>query len=281
MLRTKDFLYFYRILNWKNKISGIRPIGYTIFGYLMAGNFYFFPIFLNAIAVFLVLIFCYGINDYFDWKFQKEENFLSFKLKHKKIKETEALIYYFLPLFFLIPILYFIPKHSLIIFLIGFFLIFLYSAPPLRFKKIKFFGFILPPLAVSLLFLEGYSILGFFYRDIFLLTFLIFLFQCYLEAFHVLDDFYNEKETKKIKKLKFIEGIIKITPIFSAVFSLLFIFFNPFFLISFIASLIRFFSIKEKNLSNEIFRIRRKIFSFEWFLYEFLIYGILGILKLF
>lgn len=171
MLKPKEFLYFYRILNWKNKVSGIRPIGYTIFGYLMAGNFYFLVIFLNTIAIFSVLIFCYGINDYFDWKFQREENFLSFVIKKKKIEEKEALVYYFLPLIFLIPLFSVINKYSLIIFLIGFFLIFFYSAPPFRFKKTKFFGFILPPLAVSLLFLEGYSVLEFFLVMFFCLLF--------------------------------------------------------------------------------------------------------------
>lgn len=281
MLKPKELLYFYRILNWENKISGARPIGYLFLGYLIAGNFDFLLIFLNTFAIFGVLIFCYGMNDYFDWKIQKEKNFLSYKLKKKEITDKEALKYYFLPLAFCIPFFIIASKISLIIFLMGFLFILFYSVRPIRFKKIKFLGFIFPPLAVSLLFLEGYSILGIFNIDVYLLAILIFIFQCYLEAFHVLEDSKIKEETKKIKDVKRIEKIAKTLPFFSFILSIFFSLINPFFLITSFFSIIRFFSLRKVNIKKEINRIRRNIFLPQWSLYEFLFYGILGLLHLF
>lgn len=281
MLKPKEFLYFYRIINWENKISGVRPIGYTFFGYLMAGTFSFLPLFLNTLAIFGALIFCYGLNDYFDWKLQKEKNFLSYKLKNKELAKKEALEYYFLPLAFLVPFFFIASILSLIIFWIGFLLILFYSVKPIRFKKIKFLGFIFPPFAVSLLFLEGYSVLGVFNLNIYLLAILIFIFQCYLEAFHVLEDSKIKEETKKIKNIKNIEKIVKNLPLFSFALSISFSFINPVFLITSLFSMIRFFSLRRIDTKREINKIRRNVFLPQWSLYEFLIYGIFSLLGLF
>ncbi len=281
MMRLKELLYFYRILNWKDKISGVRPLGYTIFGYLMAGTFDFLPIFLNTLAIFGALVFCYGLNDYFDWKLQKENNFLSYKLKRKELSEKKALGYYFLPILFYIPFFIIASKTSVIIFLVGFLLILFYSLEPVRFKKRKFIGFIFPPLAVSLLFLEGYSVLGVLNLNIYLLAILIFIFQCYLEALHVLEDSYIKEETKKIRNIKNIEKLVNNLPLFSFVISLVFSFINPVFLITSFFSIIRFFFIRNIDVKKEIKKIRRDIFSLKWSLYEFLVYGIFGILHIF
>lgn len=281
MLKPKEFLYFYRIINWENKISGVRPIGYTIFGYLMAGTFSFLPLFLNTLAIFGALIFCYGLNDYFDWKLQKEKNFLSYKLKKKELTKKEALEYYFLSLFLFLPFFIITSKISLILFLAGFLLILFYSIKPIRFKKIKFLGFIFPPLAVSLLFLEGYSILGALSLNIYLLAILIFIFQCYLETLHVLEDSTIKEETKKIKNARNVEKLAKNLPLVSFAVSLFFSFINPVFLITSFFSMVRFFSIRKINAKREIIKIRRNVFSLKWSLYEFLIYSILGVLNLF
>jgi hypothetical protein len=281
MLKSRELLYFYRILNWENKISGARPIGYTIFGYLMVGSFVFLPLFLNTLAIFGALIFCYGLNDYFDWKIQKEKNFLSEKIKNKELTEKKALVLYCLPLLFFIPFFLIAPTFSLIIFGTGFLLILFYSLAPLRFKKRKILGFILPPIAALLLFLEGYSILGNFNLNIFLLAVLIFIFHCYLEALHVLEDSTVKEETKKIKNTKSVVTLIKTLLIISFVVSLVFSFFNPLFLITSFFSLVRLSTIRKINIIKKIKALRRNIFSFQWSLYEFLIYALLGMLKIF
>ena len=280
MLKPKDFLYFYRILNWENKISGVRPIGYTFFGYLMAGKFEFLPIIFNTSAIFGALTFCYSLNDYFDWKIQKERNFLAAKIQEGKISEKQALIYCFFPLIFLLPIFLINPGISLLIYLIGFSLILFYSLPPIRFKQRKFWGFIVPPLGATAIFLQGYSALSFLNLDIILLAVIIFLFQSYLETFHVFEDSLVKEEIKKIAHPKAILDLLKRLPLASLIVSLGFALLNPFFFINSFFSLIRFSAVRRFKIEN-IRKVRRNIFSLHWSLYEFGIYGILGLLHLF
>lgn len=281
MIKPKELLYFYRILNWKNKISGVRPIGYTIFGYLMARSFVFLPLFLNTIAIFGALIFCYTINDYFDWKLQKEKNFLVEKIEKKEINEKVILKYCFFPLIFLLPFLILSSNYPISFFILFafFFISVFYSIPPLRFKKRKLLGVIIPPIGAPILFLQGYFILGTFKLSILFLAFLIFLFQVYLEFLHIIDDSQQKKEIKKMS-LNFSQKALKVVPLFSLGFSLIFSLYNPIFLITAIFSIIRFLAVKKIEI-KKINQVRKNLLSPVWSLYEFLIYGILGVLHLF
>lgn len=280
MLKLKEFLYFYRVLNWENKISGVRPVGYTFFGYLMAGKFEFLPIFLNTLAILGALTLCYALNDYFDWKIQKEKNFLASQIQKGRLSEKQALIYCFLPLLFFLLLFFINLRIAILFFLIGFFIIFFYSLPPIRFKQRIFWGFIMPPLGVVALFLQGYSLLGSLNLNIFLLAVLIFLFQLYLETFHAIEDSLVKEEIKKIINPKRALNLLKRLPLTSLIISLGFVFLNPFFLISSFFSSIRFVALRKFKI-KDIEKIRRNLFSFHWSLYEFGIYGILGVLRLF
>jgi len=280
MLNPKEFLYFYRIVNWENKISGVRPIGYTFLAYLMAGRFEFLPIFLNTLAIFGALTFCYSLNDYFDWKIQKERNFLANKIQQGKLTEREALIYCFFPLIFFLSLFFVDSKVAILLFLIGFLLIVFYSFPPIRFKQRKFWGFVIPPLGVVALFLQGYSVLGTLNLNVLLLTVLIFLFQCYLETFHIIEDSLVKEEIKKISNPKRILNLLKGLPLSSLIISLGFAFFNPLFLVSSFFSSVRIAALRKFKI-EDVRKIRRNIFLPHWSLYEFGIYGILGIFHIF
>jgi len=291
MLKPKEFLYFYRILNWKNKISGIRPIGYTLFAYLMTGllhpKLFIFnsigKIFIfNLLAVFGALIFLYSVNDYFDWKLQKEENFLGLKIENKNLKEWQVLIFCFLPLLFLgflIPV----QKQSLnsiCLFIIFFIIAFFYSLPPVRLKTKKIIGIFIPSTGAALLFLQGYLIFRFITFKIIALSVILFFLQLYFEMLHILEDSFSKKEIKKMKTEDSLK-IIKTLPIFTFFLSLAFaIFISPVFLITSFFSIIRFLFLRNFTV-DKVKKARRNLFSPRWSLYEFLIYSIFGTLHLF
>jgi hypothetical protein len=281
MQKIKDFLYFYRVMNWENKISGVRPIAYTFFGYAMAGKFELMPIVLNSIAIFATLVLCYAINDFYDWKFQGERNFLASLMQQKRMSEKRALFFTFLPLIFF-PLVWLVASPlSLGFFAAQFLFILFYSAPPLRLKDKKFWGFVAPPLAVTSLFLQGFTLLGKMQTpDIIFLAVVVFLFQCYLEMLHVIDDSLVKEEIKKISDTEKAIGWLKKIPLLSGALSLVFAYFNPLFLITTFFSTIRYFFIAKFEMSD-IRRIRKNFFLPQWSAYEFLIYGALGALQIF
>lgn len=290
-MHPKDILYFYRIVNWKNKVSGLRPIGYTLFAYLMTGLlhpklFIFNSIgklfIFNIFAVFGALIFLYCMNDYFDWKIQKEENFLGFKIKNKKLKEWQVLIFCFLPLLFLgflIPV----QKQSLnsiYLFIIFFIITLFYSLPPIRLKTKKIIGIFIPSIGALLLFLQGYLIFRFITPKIIALSVILFLLQLYFEMLHILEDSFSEKESKKMNSKNGLK-IIKNLPIFTFFLSLAFaVFISPIFFITSFFSVIRFLFLKNFTV-DKAKKARRNLFSPRWSLYEFLVYGGFAIFNLF
>ncbi|MCK4527773.1 hypothetical protein KAW18_10420 [candidate division WOR-3 bacterium] len=281
-MKPKEFLYFYRVINWEKKISGVRPIGYTFLGYMMAGVFKPVPIFLNTIVISAALIFWYSINDYFDWKIQKERNYLGTKIE-EGLSEKRILFYCFLPLLFLSPLFFIINRNnisSLLLLLIILLFTTFYSSPPFRFKQNKIVGIIIPPIGASILFLQAYCLSRNPGINIILLAILICLFQLYLETLHIMNDFLYEEETKKIKDLKNVSRLLRNLPLISLVVSLGFAIINPLFLITSAFSIVRFITIRRVTLKN-IQRVRANFFSPIWSLYEFGIYGILGTLHLF
>lgn len=283
MLKIKELLYFYRILNWENKISAVRPLGYAFFGYLMAGELIFLPIFINSLAVFGLLIFGYALGDYYDFKKSEEGSFLSSKIIKGELSEKKAFIYCLAPLIFTIPFFFLgkvfpVAKLTIIIFFIGFLILASYSAPPFRIKERKLYGFFIIPLGTTLLFLGSFSLLGNFDLTTFFLIILLFIFQCYIETRHVLEDSLMKEEVKKMSQAKGIK-LLKRLPLISLIFSLGFSFYNLAFLITSFFSLIRIIALRNFKI-EDVWRIRKNLFLPHWSLYEFLIYGALGIFHL-
>ena len=284
MGKLKNILYFYRILGWEGKMTGLGSLGYTILGYSLAGKFQFLPLFLNILIVFFGILFAFSINNYYDWKIQKERNFLGEKIREGKISQRLALFFCLLPLIFGLLILAIVLKFNLISSLSAVLLIFLflltffYASPPLRLKNRKFLGFFSVPLGGFLIFLQGYFVFGKINFNFILLAILIFLFEIYLEVLHNLEDSLIKEEPKKIKTEMALK-LLKILPLTSLFVSLAFSFYNLIFLNTSFFSLLRLFSLENFKI-EKIHQIRSNFFSLPLSFYEFFIYGVFGLFHL-
>jgi hypothetical protein len=284
MLALKDLIYLYRLRPWGEKLSSFRMLGYTIFGYLMVGVINIPIILINTLAVIGVLLSGFLLNDYYDFKIQKENNFLAAKFKDGFLNDKNFFVYLIAPLFLIVPIFLigrFVEINNIFLFSVfaGLFLIIFYSVPSIRLKERKILGFLTTPLAVSFLFLQAYTIFKAPDLNIILLVVIIFLFQCYLETLHIIKDSKDSAEKMKIN-LKDVFKFLKIFPLISFFASVLFLFFNPFFIVTAIFSLIRLNEANNIKIKN-VQKIRANPFSLVLSLYEFGIYGILGALHLF
>lgn len=280
---VKEFLYFYRVVNWKDKINSIRPALYTIFGYIMAGIFMPDIIVLNTLCIAGILIFSYTINDYFDWKIHGETNFLSTQIMNEKISEKIALIYSFIPLILCIPVFFIFPPMSTIskVLLILIFLVTtFYSLPPLRLKEKDYVSFVTPPLVMTLMYLQGVTSLENLSTPVFLLGILIFIYHLYIEAIHVYADWCSEEDYKKIKDRKSLNTMLRTFPLISIILSIMFSIFNRWFLVTTFFGIVR--SIETVRITHATIKeIRKNFFSPVWSLYEFAIYGIIGMMGFF
>ncbi len=284
MLKFKELIYLYRLAPWGNKLRSFRMLGYTILGYLMSGSFNLFAILINTLAVFGVLLFGFLINDYYDYKIQKEINFIGFKIKDGSLKKREFFLYLLIPLFLVFPIFFIsrfisVSKIFLISIFAGLFLIVFYSIPPLRLKERKIAGFLVSPFAVSFLFLESFSLLKQPGLEIYLFAIIIFLFQCYLETLHSIKDFQDPNEITKVC-LKDSLKLLRIFSLASFLASLLLSFVNRFFIITAPFSLLRFKALDNIKLDT-VQKTRANVFSPVLSLYEFGFYGLLGLLNIF
>lgn len=279
MIKLKDFLYFYRILNWETKISALRPLGYLIFGYLIASRFEPLPLFFNSLAIIGVLVSSYSLNDYFDWKNQGEDNFLSKSVKGKKLSEKQALLLTLVPLILVAGLVFVKSGSSLILFAFGLFLAFAYSSPPFNLKQKKFFGLIAAPTASLILFLQGFLILGQLNQNVILLAIVLLFFQLQSDLLHILDDSLTKESVKKLNQQKALFWLKRL-PLVSLCASLIFSLINPIFIVSFVFSLRRYLSLRSFKLSD-VKKVRRNLLSQEFSLYEFGIYGLLAVLGLF
>lgn len=288
-MNLKEFIYFYRILNWKGKISCFRFLGYSFFGYAMSFSYYYSDISwwiacgLNAIAILGVLMFSYALNDYYDFKLQGERNFLAIKIVAGHIQEKRAIIYCCIPLIFLLPLLFFGSLFSISLAFVFLLLVWLYSQPPIRFKKRKLLGFLVPPTGAAILFLQAYFLIGQTETslvDVAALTVILFLFQFYVESIHILSDYFTGDEIKKIDKQKTLK-LFKILPIISLFFSFLLSFHNYWFLTTSFFSIVRILSLMKVDIEKNIQSIRKDVFTPIWSLYEFLIYAVAGVAGLF
>jgi 4-hydroxybenzoate polyprenyltransferase len=277
MLKLIDFLYFYRILRWKDKTTSTRIVLHSILGYLLAGKFVLSPIFLNTLAVFAGAIFCYSFHDYFDWKLNKNGNFLSAKMKEGKLTEKKALIYCLFPLMFFLISLIFLKNLQSVLLLLCFLLVILYFLPPFRFREGKILRFIVPPLAELIIFWEGYLIFGHLETAIILFSILMFIFLVFIEIMHNIEHTLSGEEKNKINQNTLLK-LFKNHPIISLIISLFFSFYNRIFLITSFFSLVRLMALREFKI-EDVKMVRKNLILPQWSLYEFLIYGIIGIIN--
>lgn len=277
-MKITSILRFYRILGWKEKMTGLGALGYAIFGYILAKKFYLLPFIFDLLVVFFGTLFAFSINNYYDWQCQGEKNFIGENIEKGKISKNLALFFCFLPAFLGLFILGIALKFNLISTLSAsllsflFLLTFFYAFPPLRLKEKKFFGFFAVPLGNLLIFLQGFFLFGRLYLNFILLTVLFFFFEIYIEILHVLDDSLMAKEYKKLSSQKALK-LLKIVPLFSIFLSFCFSFHNPLFLNTAVFSFLRLFSLRNFKIEM-VHQIRRNLFSLSLSFYEFFLYGL-------
>lgn len=271
MLTAKEIINFYRLKNLNSKLSALRPLGHLFFGYLIAFHFELQPIMLNTTAVVGVLVSSYALNDFFDWKIQKERNFLSDLIASGKIRKNFALLLSALPL--LLSFLVFLTdsRVSIFLFLVGAVLSITYSIPPFRFKERGVIGLVISPITMVILFLQGYFLFGEGTLAVLILALILLLFQSQLEFLHTLEDSTVEKEVRKINNQVALKWL-KTLPLLSIFVALIATFYYPLFFVSIVFSFLRFYSYKNFSL-NEAAAARRNLLSLKLSLYEFGLYG--------
>ncbi|MEK7188085.1 MAG: hypothetical protein AAB691_04540 [Patescibacteria group bacterium] len=275
----KKLFFRYRILHWGEKISSLRPLGYTLFGYVFASHFSLLAMTLNLLLGAGILTASYFLNDYYDWKLQHERNFVS-----REPQVQKHMVWYFsFPLLIslaagtILVSQSYVSLPSLAPLLLAAVLSFLYSFPPVRLKDRKGIHFFIFPVCVTLLFLASILMFGSFSKIIVAFSLIIFLYQCYLESLHQIQDIFEIHESRKLASPNQARRIAQILlGVYIGVALILSILINlPFFLISALfggVRLLRLFQVRLVAIGRE----RRHIFSLlvsaeEYILYSFLL----------
>ena len=229
----------------------------------------------NALAVAGILAASYALNDYFDYVLKGEKNFTANLIESRQLSLRRIGLLCWLPLVLCLgmPFHRIIPAGLIIVLL---FLTIFYSLPPIRLKERSIWGFIIPPICAVIIFLQAYSLFNGFNLTISMLAIIIFLFHLFVEGIHQMADFFAE-ENEKIQEKEKIIKLLYLFPCLSLIISLAFAFYQPLFLITVLFSMVRLFTLRKINIEENIFRIRKNIFSPLWSIYEFAIYGALGL----
>lgn len=190
-------ILFYRISGWRKKLPLTRFTGYLFLGYalgfgsdILQVSFWrssFWPIFLNTLAIYGLFMFSFAINDFYDYTFERDDNYVGHLLEQGKLSRGRALALCSLPLLLLIPSCLLYPISSSLA-IVALFLFTAYSAPPLRLKETRVCRTFFSPIVASLIFLQACLLSGQMTAAALAMSLLVFLFHCYMEGLHILDD---------------------------------------------------------------------------------------------
>jgi hypothetical protein len=247
-----DILKLYRPDIW------VRNLGVPLIGMLNLG---FFPNPFYAITILFQLAFLqaysFAINDYFDAKIRKEENYIAHMLKI--YPSFKVMFLCILPLIFLIFTLFVFHGNLILLVLYIFLYDILYELPPFRLKKNFFFSILVSPISLVLLpFLYAYlSFANAFSMKA--ISFLIILF--FYMAFHeIIHQMAHSRKEKVLPKKIGIKGGIKIAqlslliPILSSIISIgLNPLVNYIFVITIVFSVFRIYKLLKIELKSNAF----------------------------
>lgn len=272
----KDWLYFFRITNWNNKIGGLRVAAYPVFGFALSGRLDLIEQAALLLSILGLIMTSYALNDYYDWKLLNEDNFFSDKVKRMPSLKDRAILVCFLPSILFLALILVSSQAVLLLFCTVFILVIGYSMPPLRFKARHILGLIVPSVSMTLVFLMAFLLMGNLSTEIMVLSLMIFGFQMYAELIHVIDDSTVDTETVKISESQ-AKVLLRAVPLAVTSISIIAAYYvDRVFFVSAFANLTRVLlagSIDKKHIR----KIRKKIWTLQWSLYEFIIYALLGI----
>lgn len=286
------FPRFYRVAGW-NEREGFLPsvIIYTLLGYAIAARFDALAIqhmLINTVVIVAIFMYTFSINDFFDFLLAGEENFMGEKIGRGELSKRRAFVYCHIPLVSL-PLLILINPFSAVLALISLSIAFLYSSPPIRLKER--FGLVVPPAVMPIIFLQAHILLAPLSIEAMMLALFVFFFHLRHEVSYnmVLGSKGISRALIRQYGIKKITRVYKMIPIFSLIFSLLFVLLGYIiFAITSIFSIVKYMyarGVDEKtdlSVLNDSAPWKKLRFpGLPVSAYEFGIYGILGLLRLF
>lgn len=278
-------LCFYRLQSWNHK-TGARPLAYILLAYAVADRWVWLPLLLNAAAGIGVFMFAGAFDDYWDYRLRAERNFLGTQVGGGVLSAPAALGLACVPLCLTLPLLAFapslgLPRHALAAILAGSLVLLLaYSLPPLRLKERAPWGCFVGPSLAALLFLASWRVTRPLTLPALILASLLFGFQCYAEAMHILDNtLTHARPMARLASGQAIQWFRRL-PLLLALGSLAAALFSPVFLVSVCCGLVRWIAARRLAM-DQIGAVRARLWSPSWALYEFLAYGGLGLLGAF
>lgn len=270
-----NLLRLYRILGWRQKLPLVRLMGYLFLGYAFGLGQDFVrvpwrPLLLNTLAILGLLMFSFASNDFYDYFLEGDENYLGCWMERKGLGRRRALFLSSLPL----PLVFLsLPYYPSFFLALGALLLFAaYSLPPLRLKGRRVGRVLISPLVALLLFFEGALLLGGWSPVVLQMGTLVFLFHCYMEGLHFLDDM-----EAKLPEKNWVFRRVRLLPLLPLAVSLLFSFSNPLFLTTTVFSAFRMYTLRPSGFHEQRARLLEPPVLAE----EFLIYAggsLLGLL---
>ncbi len=272
-------LQFYHLRAWQRKIGG-RLLLYVALAYVLAGQWRWWPMALNALAVCGLFMFANAFDDYWDFRLKREPTVLSTYVATGRLTPTRALLLTCAPLLLVLPLPIAAAPLSLpgeairwriaatLAVLLG------YSVPPVRLKDRVPWGFLTAPVLAPLLFTLSVVVLRPMDAVLARFVWLLFLFQAYAEAIHVVD---NAESGHPLRKLSApaARRLVQWLPLASLVSALSFAFSHWAYLVTACAAVIRWLSARRLS-AEQLSRHRRNLLSPLWSLFEFVAYAALG-----
>lgn len=276
--QLKNILYFYRIIYWQNRIPWPRSLAYAVLGYSVAGYYDWLQILISLVVLSGIFMTLFALNDLYDFKLEKEMNFVSQMIGNGQLTFSGALILSFLPLIFLSG-LWVVDSDLSVYLALAFALIgVLYSLPPFRLKGKA--DWVYSPVCAGLVFLHSFSISGNLNISIIILLVLSVLLHLYTEVIHKLEEAQAEKFVPEEKRAGYLK-YLKLIPAASVLISMVGMYFNWVFVFAFLFSLVRAIQATRLNMKTDFYKLHRNILSPVYAPYEFIVFILIGPLGVF
>ncbi|MBS3903628.1 MAG: hypothetical protein KGZ30_04640 [Anaplasmataceae bacterium] len=281
---VKKIGHYFRIIPTHQKLTSLRPLAYVFFAYALTFPELSLISLINILVITLIVGTSYFLNDYYDHLLRKEDNFSQKMLRDGHSVTT--FLYFWLVVSILSSLVFSLgliknhPQSVLLITLLstGLLLAFTYSWPPLRLKD-RLVGPMVFPLAATILFLEAWALHQEINTTALVFSFIILIFQSYLEILHQIEDAQQMNERVRIKQdTARTAGIIMLTVGGLLTVSLGIIRGEWMFLLGTIFWWIRLI-VFTKTPDITIPLLRSRIWSPLLSVYEFLIYAIFGFIS--
>lgn len=281
-LGWRDWLALYRLRDWEHKINQLRLLCYVGLSYALSGAAWDgrFALLLATITVMLVFA---GIwSDYWDFRLEGQRNALATLVRQEKLSAAQALAMALAPVPPLVIFMWLTLRAAIEpiapLLLLGLLLLVTtYASPPLRFKARMPFGFFATPLGVTGAFLAVWGTVASWRPLAGWMAALVFLFQCYAECLHILDEASVPGETNKLP-----EGVARQwaprLPLCSAVFSATLAAVWPMFAAGMLGGLLRYRTVR-RVAPAQLHALRRRLWGPLLCLPEFGFYGLAGLLR--